>query len=130
MTKQSQHRNKWLTIRLNEEEYEQVEKMASKTLCPTVSDYGRRVLLQKPVNVRYRNQSLDDFVTDMALLRKDLNAIGGNFNQAVHRLHTLHIIPEIQQWILINEQDKTHIFRIIETISNKINDAYNQWSHE
>ena len=121
-------RKKWLTIRLTEEEYTQLEKLAAQTLSPTLSDYGRRVLLQKPVSIRYRNQSLDDFLADMLQLRKDLNSIGGNFNQAVHRLHTLHIVPEIQHWILINEQDKTQLFRLIETISNKINDAYTQWS--
>jgi len=122
-------RTKWLTIRLTEEEYTQLEKLAAKTLCPSLSDYGRRILLQKPVNIRYRNQSLDDFLADMLVLRRELNAIGTNFNQAVHRLHTLHIVPEIQHWILINEQDKTHLFRLIETISNKVNDAYTLWSH-
>lgn len=126
--KEAPIRNKWLTIRLTEQEYTQLEALAAKTLCSSVSDYGRRVLLQKPVNIRYRNQSLDDFLADMTILRRELNAIGGNFNQSVHRLHTLHIVPEIQHWILINEQDKTHLFRQIETISNKLNDAYNLWS--
>jgi mobilization protein NikA len=121
-------RTKWLTIRMTEQEYTQLEKLGAKTISPNLSDYGRRVLLQKPVTVRYRNQSLDDFLADMLILRRELNAIGSNFNQAVHRLHSLHIVPEIQHWILINEQDKTQLFRQIETISNKINDAYTLWS--
>ena len=121
-------RSKFLTIRMTEQEYKQLETLSAKTVSSSLSDYGRRVLLQKPISVRYRNQSLDDFLADMLILRRELNAIGGNFNQAVHRLHTLHIVPEIQHWILINEQDKTHLFRQIETISNKINDAYTLWS--
>lgn len=129
MKKDKVNRTKWLTIRLTEEEYGQLEKLSSQTTSRSISDYGRRVLLQKPVSVRYRNQSLDDFLTDMLQLRKELTAVGNNFNQAVHRLHTLHIVPEIQHWVLINEQDKTQLFRMIETISNKLNEAYKLWSH-
>jgi hypothetical protein len=122
-------RTKWLTIRMTQEEYQQLEQLAKKTTSRNVSDYGRRVLLQKPVNIKYRNQSLDDFLADMLVLRKELNAIGNNFNQAVHRLHSMQFVPEIQHWVLINEQDKTQILRQIETITNKINEAYKLWSH-
>lgn len=55
----------------------------------------------------------------MLVLRKELNAVGGNFNRAVHRLHTLHIVPEIQHWTIINEQDKIYRYRFIETNSTK-----------
>ena len=114
---------------MTQEEYQQLEQLAKKTTSRNVSDYSRRVLLQKPVNIKYRNQSLDDFLADMLVLRKELNAIGNNFNQAVHRLHSMQFVPEIQHWVLINEQDKTQILRQIETITNKINDAYKLWSH-
>jgi MobC-like protein len=130
MKKDKTIRTKWLTIRMTEVEYQQLEQLAKKTTARNISDYGRRVLLQKPVSVRYRNQSLDDYLADMLALRKELNSIGNNFNQAVHRLHSMHIVPEIQHWLMLNEQDKTQILRKIETISNKINDAYKLWSHE
>jgi hypothetical protein len=113
---------------MKEKEYEQVQKLGAKTATTSLSDYGRRVLVQKPVSVRYRNQSLDDFLADMLVLRRELGAIGTNFNQSVHHLHTLHIAPEIQHLILINEQDKTHLFRLIEALSNKVNDPYILWS--
>jgi hypothetical protein len=120
-------RTKWLTIRITAEEYAQLEALVAQTLSPSVSDYGRRVLLCKPVSIRYRNKSLDDFLSDMTQLRADLNHIGGNFNQAVHRLHGLRHLPEIQQWLLLNEQDKTRLFQLLETISTKMNEAYKQW---
>ena len=123
-------RNKWLTIRMTEAEYEQLEKLTTQTTCQTLSEYTRKSVLGKPIIMRYRNQSLDDFLADMLQLKKELNHIGTNFNQAVHRLHSLHIVPEIQQWLLINEQDKTQLFRLIETINNKITETYNLWSHE
>jgi hypothetical protein len=130
MKQQGPTRTKWLTIRMSEDEYESLERLTQQSTCASISEYGRKTVLGKPVIMRYRNQSLDDFLADMLQLRKDLNHIGNNFNQAVHRLHTLHSTPEIQQWILLNEQDKTEIFRQIETISNKINEAYKLWSRE
>lgn len=128
MKKQQPKRNKWLTLRMTEAEYRQVEALTAQSTCSTVSDYARKAVLGKPVVMRYRNQSLDDFMADMLQLRKELNYIGNNFNQAVHRLHTLHISGEIQQWLLLNEQDKTQLFRQIETISTKISEAYKLWS--
>ena len=127
---QQDKRTKWLTIRLTPDEYAQVEKLTAQTTCQTLSEYARKAVLGKPVIMRYRNQSLDDFLADMLELRQELTAIGNNFNQATRRLHTLRTLPEIQQWVLVNEQDKTTLFRQIETISNHINNTYKLWSQE
>ena len=42
----------------------------------------------------------------MILLKNELNAIGNNFNQAVHKLHTLDHVPEIKAWAILNESSK------------------------
>jgi len=123
-------RIKWLTIRMSPEEYQQLGDLARDTTSPSLSEYSRKVLLGKPIVKRYRNESLDDFLADMLQLRKDLNHIGNNFNQAVYRLHKLRELPDIQQWILVNERDKTELHRQIENITQRINEAYQLWSQE
>lgn len=123
-------RDRWLTLRMTDAEYEELEKLCRQTTSRSISEYSRKTLLGKPVIMRYRNQSLDDFMTGMLKLQNDLNAIGSNFNQSVRRLHTLRHFPDLQQWILLNEQDKASLFRQIETISNTINQAYKLWSRE
>ena len=45
-----------------------------------------KLCLQKPVTVKYRNQSADDFLQAMLELKKELSAIGNNYNQAVHKI--------------------------------------------
>ena len=130
MAKHQENRAKWLTIRMTPEEYTELEKLRAQTTSRTLSEYARKVLLNKPIVVRYRNQSLDDFLADMLQLRQDLNQVGNNFNQSVHKLHTLRHLPEIQQWVLLNEEDKTLLFRQIENIHNAINKANQRWSHE
>ncbi|HET6256668.1 MAG TPA: plasmid mobilization relaxosome protein MobC [Puia sp.] len=130
MEQQPQRREKWLTLRITEDEYEAVEKLRQQTTCRTISEYARKALMGKPVIMRYRNQSIDDLRRDMIKLRKDLNAIGANFNQSVRRLHTLRHLPDIQQWILLNEQDKTRLFRQIEIISDTLKQAHKTWLRE
>lgn len=115
---------------MSETEYQRAEALRGESDCPSLSDYARKAVLGKPVVLCYRNESLDDFMKDMVRLRNDLKAIAGNFNQAVRRLHTLKHVPDIQQWILLNEEDKTRLSRQIETISTTIQQAYQLWSRE
>jgi len=130
MEQQQPPRTRWLNIRMTEEEYAAAECLKAETDCHSLSDYARKAVLGKPVVRRYRNASLDDFIKGMIPLQKELKAIGNNFNQAVRRLHTLKNVPDIQQWILLNESDKTRLFRQIDTISTKINEAYHSWSQK
>ena len=115
---------------MSPDEYQQLEMLARETTSSSISEYGRKVLLAKPIIKRYRNQCLDDFLADMLQLRKDLNHINNNFNQAVYRIYKLRDLPDIQQWILVNEQDKTELYRQIETITKKINQIHHLWSQE
>jgi hypothetical protein len=125
-----QKRERWLTLRMTDAEYEELEKLCRQTTCRSISEYSRKALLGQPVIKCFRSLSLDDFNTSMVKLKNDLNAIGSNFNQSVRRLHSLRHLPDIEQWILVNEQDKTRLFRQIETISNAITQANKIWSRE
>ena len=49
--------------------------------------------------------AVDDFLADMLALKKELNAVGNNFNQSVHKLHMLDHLPEFRAWAMKNEQD-------------------------
>ncbi|WP_431216157.1 plasmid mobilization protein [Puia sp. P3] len=128
MERNETKRTKWLTVRMNEEEYKALEALHRQSTCSSLSEYARRIVLGKPIILRYHNLSLDDFMTGMLQLRGELKTISGNFNQAVRRANTLRHLPDIQQWILLNEQDKTRLTKQIETISTNIEKAYQLWS--
>jgi hypothetical protein len=130
MKSQNEKRTIWVNTRFSPSEYLTLQKHFKTTTHKDLAGYARQVLLNKPVNVIHRNQSIDDFLTDMSALRKELNAIGNNFNQTVRRLHSLHQLPELQQWLLLNEQDKTQLFRQLESIQTRINQLYQLWSQE
>jgi hypothetical protein len=120
-------RNKMVVVRMNEREYERLHAFYTATTCRQLSDYIRKLILQKPVIVKYRNQSADEFLADMIRLKNELSAIGNNFNQAVHRLHTLDHVPEINAWLLANESIKLAFVKKVDEIKDRMNQIYQQW---
>jgi hypothetical protein len=120
-------RNKMVVIRMNKIEFEKAESFRKKSMERNISSYLRKVSLQKPVTIKYRNQSADDFLKDMLLLKKELNAIGNNFNQAVHKLHLLDRIPEFRDWIRQNDILLKALVAKVEEIKLRMNQLYEQW---
>ena len=125
--KEKEVRHLILNVRMNAAEKKQLQKLQQLSTEKTMSNYVRKVALQKPVIVNYRNQSADDFLKDMINLTKQLNGVGNNFNQAVHKLHTLDRIPEFRNWI--QEQQALHkqVVKSIEAIRSRMNQLYEQW---
>src|SRR5205814_6652975 len=111
----------FVKMRMNGTEYLQLEKLQQKTTEKYLSNYLRKIALQKPVIVNYRNQSADDFLNEMIKLKNELNAIGNNYNQAVHKLHMLDKIPEFRSWILTSEKTRLAFFQKVDQIKDSIN---------
>jgi MobC-like protein len=124
---ESEVRNKMVVVRMNETEFEQAEKFRKKTTERYLSTHMRKLSLQKPVTVKYRNESADDFLLDMLSLKKELNAIGNNFNQAVHKLHLLDKIPEFRFWVQQYDGLQKILISKVEEIKLQINQLYERW---
>jgi hypothetical protein len=107
-----------INFRLNGDEYEQLVLGWKKTTLKRLSAYIRKILFGRVLTVRTRNASLDDFIVELILLKKELNAIGVNVNQATHRLHTLDYLPQMQRWLVGWERDKGLLFGQIEAIKS------------
>lgn len=120
-------RKKMVVVRMNDAEFEQVEKFCKKSTERNLSSYLRKVSLQKPVTIKYRNVSADDFLLDMLNLKKELNAIGNNFNQAVHKLHLLDKIPEFRTWVQEYDGLQKVLINKVEEIKLRMNQLYEQW---
>jgi hypothetical protein len=120
-------RNRLVQARLTPAEYDRIHKKFSKTTCHKLSDYMRKVLLDKAVTVNMRNQSLDDFMAEMVRLRTELNAIGNNYNQLVKRLHSMDQVSEIKVWLTLNESARILLLSKVEEIKSKIAQINDQW---
>ncbi|WP_235921060.1 plasmid mobilization protein [Foetidibacter luteolus] len=114
-------------IRFTATELDKIKAAFARTTCRNLTDYIRKLLLQKPVVTTTRNRSLDDFMTELVRLRNELNAIGANYNQMVKRLHSLQHIPEIKTWAVINESARQILTGKVEEIKTKIAQINDQW---
>ena len=127
MEQGNENRSRIIGLRLKSSEYAYLEKKWKKSDCRKLSDYVRRLIFNKPLVSSYRNRSLDDAMAELILLRKELNAIGVNFNQAVHRLHTLDYLPQMQRWLVGFERDKDVLFGKIDEVVLQVEKMAAAW---
>lgn len=127
MKEQKTKRTKWIHLRLTDKEFDLIQNRFKNSTCPKLSDFARKNLLQEPVVLKYRNESLDDLIEQITVLKNQLNPIGNNFNQAVKKLHTLNQIPEFKQWILNFELEKKILFNSINEIKKQMQIFFEKW---
>jgi hypothetical protein len=82
-------RTKVVHVRVTPEKYEKIQEKFKTTIHRVLAEYLRDMLLQEPITIWARSKSLDEFLPVAIGIKKELNAIGINLNQAVKRL---------QQW--------------------------------
>lgn len=127
MERENSNRTRIVGLRFTPEEYKKIERRWKASTCRKLSDYLRKHLFDKPVTTNFRNESLDEFMSEIIRLRGELNAIGNNFNQAVKKLHTLNQIPEFKVWIISSELDKKNLLEKVEEIKEYIQKISVKW---
>jgi hypothetical protein len=103
MNENKKNRKHRIIFRVNDEELRIIEALYKSTTYKYFAGYARSILLKKPVTVKYRNQSADEILSSLILLKKEINHIGNNINQAVKKLHMLDENEKIRSWISIHE---------------------------
>ncbi|MBS1605457.1 MAG: hypothetical protein JST42_22525 [Bacteroidetes bacterium] len=84
------------------DEFSRLKKLFARSTGKTLSNYVRNVSLQEPVEVVQRNQSFDDFVVELVLLRKELASI-----------RQLPLTPEkMQQITRLHEEIRNKTYQI------------------
>lgn len=116
-----ENRTKWLHVRLTEQEFEVLKRRFSKTTQRKLSGYARDILLGKPMIAAYRNQSLLDIMAELSLLRKHLNGVANNFNQAVRKLHVSDNLSEVREWVQTHENVGAELLKYIRELHGFIN---------
>ena len=127
MEKENSNRTRIVGLRLTPQEFLKIERKWKASTCRKLSDYIRKHLFDKPITTNYRNQSLDEFMSEMIRLRTELNGIGNNFNQSVKKLHTLQQISEFKDWIISSELEKKILLNKVEEIKKNIQKMAEKW---
>ena len=126
--KEKEVRKKMIVVRMNPTEYDNLQKLYSKSTCRQLSEYLRKVALQKPITIKYRNEGADEILSALLKIKTELNAIGNNFNQAVHKLHILDQIPEFRSWLMLYETTRQSIEKKLAETKEQMVQIYHQWS--
>jgi len=121
MKEENKRPKRWISIRVKPEEYTTIYNFFKATTCSKLSQYVRKLLLNKPITINYRDQSAAEILTVLNHLKKDLAAVGNNFNQTVHKLHTLDHIEEIKMWAALTESSRQNLLKKVEEIRITMN---------
>lgn len=120
-------KTKWLHVRFSDDEHELLLKQFKGTTERKLSAYSRKILLGVPMIKGVRNLDQESVIKEFSGLLKDLNGIANNYNQAVHKLHTLNTQKEMIRWIMIYENDKSNLLSHIEEIRIIIRKVASEW---
>jgi hypothetical protein len=127
MTQEKENRTHHICVRLTPREYDFISTRWRQSTCRQISEYLRKILLDKPITVRHRNQSLDDLMATLILLRGELNFIGHNYNQVVKKLHQLRDFEHIASWLRQHEGAWETVNQKITEIKFTISHIDDQW---
>ncbi|WPU94830.1 hypothetical protein SNE25_04750 [Mucilaginibacter sabulilitoris] len=129
MEQNNENRSKWIKVRLKPSEEEAFSKDFKKSTFQNLSEYGRAMILGKPVTIVYRDKSMDEVLEELIQLRRELNFIGNNLNQAVKNINSAHGHPDTRLWMnlltVINGKLEPSITEIKEHIS-RYSDLWSQ----
>jgi beta-lactamase class D len=118
---------KRITIRFSPEEYYKIFHAYKRTTNRRLSEYFRSVMLEKPVTVNTRNQSLENVQTELIAIRNEIKAIGNNFNQSVKKLHMMEHVSGARIWLNDQESRWLDNMKQLDEISSKISKISQSW---
>lgn len=81
-------RDKWLHIRLTDQELLTIKANFQKSVYENLSEFARRMLLQKPIVGRYRDTGIQELLKELVSLKRDLHGLATNYNQLAKKMNT------------------------------------------
>ncbi|MEH6308941.1 mobilization protein [Olivibacter sp. SDN3] len=77
-----------IVIRVTLNEFNKLEKVRKESDCRSIGEVVRKMLLKQRITYLHKDISMNGPMEELALIRKEIKAIGVNINQQTHRFHT------------------------------------------
>ncbi|QES89663.1 plasmid mobilization protein [Rhizosphaericola mali] len=122
-----ENRNLWLHVRLTISEMNQVRDAIASSTERKISTYARKLILGQPVILKVRNASTDAFIQELNTLKRELSAIGSNFNQVVKNINTFKDSPEGKIWFPLALENQKRLIEKTGVIQKQIQQFARQW---
>ncbi len=76
-----------IRTRVDDRTYKRLEKLINDSDCRSIGEVARKILSNEQIKCFYRDVSLSGPMEELALIRKEIKAIGININQQTHKFH-------------------------------------------
>lgn len=121
--------NRTCCIQLNftPEEYAKIEDQWTATTCRTRSNYLRNQIFEKPITINYRDQSIDEYMSEIIQLRVELNVLVNNCNQTEKKQDEPQQITSCIDSNFKVELQKEQLLVKVEEIENHIQKMAEKW---
>lgn len=77
-----------LRIRVNDTVYQRLTTLQKQSDCRSICEIARKILSKERINLFHKDAAMNGPMEELALIRKELKAIGININQQTHYFHT------------------------------------------
>ena len=116
-----------ITLRLSEQEFEKLQLNWRKSSDLHLSSYVRKVLLGKPIKVFMHDRSRDLFMEEAGLLRRELSALGNNFNQVVRNINAIPAAQLNAFWLNTATSMQKELTNKANNIQQLLEKMWNAW---
>jgi len=76
-----------IRVRVNDAVYERLTTLQKQTDCRSICEMARKILSGERIVLFHKDASLNGPMEELAMIRKELKAIGININQQTHHFH-------------------------------------------
>lgn len=80
--------SKKIGLRVSESFYCKLKTWLSDSNCQSIAEITRKILQREKIIIYHKSAELDSVAIELALIRKELNAIGRNINQVTRQFHS------------------------------------------
>lgn len=115
-----------LRIRLTESAFERLDKISKNSDTRTIGEVARKILSKEHITVFYRDTTLNGAMEELAMIRKELRAIGVNINQVTKAFHsdkseTIQIfqVAKLVKIYIAVEMKTERIFKVVNKLNEK-----------
>lgn len=90
-----------LRIRIDKATLEKLQRIVKESDCRNPCAAARKILTGERINVFYRDDRMTGVMEELALIRREIRAIGININQQTHYFHSTSSTSE--KWFYVNK---------------------------
>lgn len=127
MSREKEKRTRIIGIRLNPDEYQEINKQWKNSGSRQLSDYARKMLFGQAIIKSYRNVSMDAVMLELIKLRKTLDGIAANFDQTTKKLSSADQKTDLKIWLEIQQSQSKQLQAKIDEIKSRVNLIADKW---